>query len=69
MLEYLKIYFIQRSYGNSYIITQITYAVVTVLMLSNVSFTVKNILKKLGEIVLCIFLFFFGEWCYLCNFR
>lgn len=58
MLEYLKIYFIQRSYGNSYIITQITYAVVTVLMLSNVSFTVKNILKKLGEIVLCIFLFF-----------
>lgn len=58
MLEYLDVYFIQKSYGNSYIITQITYAAVAVLMLSEVSFTVKGVLKKIGEIVLCIFLFF-----------
>ena len=61
MSEYFRIYFLERAYGDSYIITQITYAAVTVLMLSDISFTWKGILKKLVEIILCIILFFFGS--------
>lgn len=52
MLRYFQAYFIDMEYGPSYAITQISFIIATVLLLNNISFTTKGILKKLAEILI-----------------
>jgi len=52
MFDYIKIYFIDMTYGPSFVFTQISFVVTTVLLLNHVTLTVKGLLNKLMEILI-----------------
>lgn len=54
MTEYFRVYFFEKTYGESYIITQIVYAAVVVLMMNPVRLTFEGMVKKIEEITLAV---------------
>ena len=52
--EYFVSHFVDKDFGNAYIITQAAYAVSIVLLFNDVTLTAKGILKKAGEAFLGI---------------
>ena len=50
MKNYFELYYIDKLYGESYIITEIAYVISTVILLNDITFSVKGILRKVVEI-------------------
>lgn len=66
MTEYFRVYFFEKTYGESYIITQIVYAAVVVLMMNPIRLTFEGMVKKIEEITLAVVsLFLINSYIYM----
>ncbi|MFT4146802.1 MAG: GHKL domain-containing protein [Mobilitalea sp.] len=52
MLAYIQTYYIEMKYGMAFIITQISFVVFGILLLNDLTFSLKAIIKKAAEILL-----------------